>query len=50
MQLKNYSEVYRAQRIDLVFDTYNSVSLKAVTRRNHGKGVIRKDDSIASTD
>lgn len=36
--MKNYSEVYRAQHIDLV------------TRRNHVKGVRRKDDFIASTD
>ena len=40
---------YKSQRIDVVFDTYKSPSLKATTRIKRGKGIRRKvlDDSIA---
>ena len=46
LKLRKYSGVHRVQRIDLVLDTYNKVSLEAVARRNHGKRVRRKVKSV----
>lgn len=48
-QVKKYQREYQSQRIDVVFDTYKSSSLKAATRTKRGKGIRRKvqNDSIA---
>ena len=50
-RVKKYQIEYQSQRIDVVFDTYKSSSLKAATRTKRGKGIRRKvqNDSIAPT-
>ena len=50
-QVQKYQKDYNAERIDVVFDTYKTQTLKAATRARRGKGIRRKvqDDSIAPT-
>ena len=50
-QVKKLQNEYKSQRVDVVFDTYQNLSLKAATRTKRGKGIRRKvlDDSIAPT-
>ena len=46
-----YEREYHSDRIDIVFDTYQQLTLKMTTRAKRGKGVRRRvqDDSIALT-
>ena len=46
-----YEREYHADRIDIVFDTYQQLTLKMAIRAKRGKGVHRRvqDDSILPT-